>query len=222
MYRHIRLPATIAGTAGLLALGACAVIPPSGPTVMALPGAGKSFEQFQQEDFTCRGFAQQATGYQQPGQAGTNAAVGSAVLGTAIGAAAGAAIGAAAGNPAAGAAIGGATGLLGGTSIGASNAYAAEASLQQRYNVAYTQCMFAHGNTVQSPPPAYAGYSPPGYGFSGWGPPVYGGIWAPTIAFGFGGGWGCCGWGWHRGWGWGGWHGGWGGWGGGWHGGWHR
>ncbi|MGH7153455.1 MAG: glycine zipper family protein, partial [Acetobacteraceae bacterium] len=112
MYRGIRLPATITGIAGILALGACAAIPPAGPTVMALPGAGKSFQQFQQEDFTCRGFAQQATGFQQPGQAATNAAVGSAVLGTAIGAAAGAVIGAAAGNPAAGAAIGGTIGAL--------------------------------------------------------------------------------------------------------------
>lgn len=218
MRRGIRVTASLAGISGLLGVAACAVVPPSGPTVMALPGQGKSLQQFQQEDNGCRFYAQQETGFQQPGQAGTNAAVGSAVLGTAIGAAAGAALGAVAGNPGAGAAIGGATGLLGGSAIGANNAYATEASLQQRYNVAYTQCMYARGNTVESPPPAYAGYAAPGYGY-GYGYPAYPyyapGLFAPSIALGFGFG---SGWGWHRGWGgWGGgWHGG--GWGG--HGGW--
>ena len=81
MHRATRLSATFAGIAGVVALGACAVVPPPGPTVMALPGQGKSFPAFQQDDVTCRGYAEQQTGYQQPGQAGTNAAVGSAVLG---------------------------------------------------------------------------------------------------------------------------------------------
>ncbi len=206
MRRGVRVAGTVAAVSSVVALGACAVVPPSGPTVMALPGAGKTFDQFQREDYSCRGFAQQATGFQQPGQAGTNAAVGSAVLGTALGAAAGAAIGAAAGNAGAGAAIGGATGLVGGTAVGANNAYGAEASLQQRYNVSYTQCMYAHGNSVQSPPPAYAGvpaysgFGYPGWGYSGWG---YPGFWGPSVVVGVGGGWGwgrCCGW--NRGWGW--------------------
>lgn len=171
MHRAIQVTATFAGLAGVLATAGCAVVPPSGPTVMALPGQGKSFPVFQQDDYSCRGYAQQQTGYQQPGQAATNAAVGSAVLGTAIGAAAGAAIGAAAGNPGAGAAIGGATGLLGGSAIGANNAGAIQASLQQRYDVAYTQCMYARGDTVQAPPPAYASY--PAYGYPGYGYPGY-------------------------------------------------
>ena len=36
-----------------LVLGACATVP-VGPRLMALPGAGKSFEQFQTDDVVCR------------------------------------------------------------------------------------------------------------------------------------------------------------------------
>lgn len=163
---------------GIMALGGCTVVPPSGPTVMALPGKGKSFDVFQQEDNACRYYAAQQTGFQPPGQAGTNAAVGSAVLGTALGAAAGAAIGSVSGNMGAGAAIGGATGLVGGSMVGAGNAAASEADLQQRYNISYTQCMYAHGNTVVSRPPGYGyggygGYGYGGSGYYGYGAPAY-------------------------------------------------
>ena len=139
------------GTA--LTLGACAVAPPTGPTVMALPGKGKTFAAFHQEDAACRQYAEQQIGYMQPAQAATSAGVGSAVLGTALGAAAGAAIGSVSGNMGAGAAIGGATGLIGGSMVGASNAEASAGDLQQRYNIAYTQCMYSQGNTVVSRPP---------------------------------------------------------------------
>ncbi|HSU05747.1 MAG TPA: hypothetical protein VLI93_09255, partial [Acetobacteraceae bacterium] len=114
--------------------------------------------------------------------------------------------------PGAGAAIGGATGLLGGSAVGANNAAASEYSLQQRYDIAYTQCMYARGNSVQSPPTAYAAYPAPGYGYPGYAYPAYApGFYGPSISFGFGGGWGGWGGGWGRGWGHG-WHGG-----GGWH-----
>ena len=207
MRRNIGVIATVTSA---LVVGGCAVVPPSGPTVMALPGQGKTLAAFQQDDYTCRGYAQQQTGI-IPAQAAGNAAVGSAIVGTALGAAAGAAIGAAAGNPGAGAAIGAATGLVGGTAVGANNAAATQAGVQQRYDIAYTQCMYAHGNSVQSPPPAYAGYGYPAYGGYPYAYPAYGyGYYGPSFAIGFGGGGG---WG-----GWGGWHGGWGGWhGGGWH-----
>ena len=46
--------------AGLL-LSACATIP-TGPTVMVLPGGGKSFEQFQGDDAVCRQWAFQQSG----------------------------------------------------------------------------------------------------------------------------------------------------------------
>jgi Glycine-zipper domain len=207
---------------GVLALGACAVPPPAGPSVMALPGQGKSFAAFQEDDFVCRQYAAQQTGGVSPGVAATNSAVGSAAVGTALGAAAGAAIGAAGGAAGPGAAIGAGAGLLTGSLVGANNAAAAYGGTQQYYDVSYTQCMTAHGDTVQNPPAAYASYGYPAYPYPAYPYPYplypygyYGGFLGPSVAIGFGGGgWG--GWGW-RGGGWRG--GGWGWHGGGWHGG---
>lgn len=194
-----------------LALSACAVAPPPGPSVMALPGQGRSFAAFQQDDFACRQYASQQTGGASPGVAATNSAVGSAVVGTALGAAAGAAIGSVGGAAGAGAAIGGATGLLAGSAIGANNAAAAYGGVQQAYDVNYTQCMVARGNSVQAPPTGYAAYPYPypaypyGYAYPGfYGAPYF----APSVVVGFGGGWGWGGGGWRGGgWGWrgGGW-----------------
>ncbi|WP_374197265.1 glycine zipper family protein [Janthinobacterium sp. UMAB-60] len=48
------------GRAGLLApllLAACTVLP-EGPSALALPGTGKSLEQFRVDDGRCRGYAQ--------------------------------------------------------------------------------------------------------------------------------------------------------------------
>ena len=183
-----------AGALGaVLALGACAVAPPSGPTVMALPGKDKNFAAFQHEDAACRQFADQQIGYMQPAQAANAAGVGSAVLGTAIGAAAGAALGSIGGSAGAGAAIGGATGLVGGSMIGASNAQMSYGELQQRYNIAYTQCMYAQGNTVVSRPPGYdygyGGYPAPVYGYPGPYGPYYGRGYWPGYSVGIGRGW---------------------------------
>jgi len=166
-----------AALAAPIALGACVVAPPAGPSVTAMPGQGKSFEAFQQDDGQCRGWATQQTGGAQPGQAASDSAVGSAVVGTALGAAAGAAIGSAVGAVGAGAAIGGATGLLMGSAAGAGNAQASAGNIQYRYDQAYAQCMSAKGDSVQMPQPAYAG----GYG------PAYVG---PAVVVGGGWGWG--------------------------------
>jgi hypothetical protein len=145
---------------------------------MALPTQGKNLNVFQIEDAQCRNYASAAIGYLQPGQAGTQAVGGSATIGTALGAATGAAIGAAAGNAGAGAAIGGATGLLTGAAVGANNAGASDYDLQQRYDIAYTQCMYSNGNTVQAPPGGYAAYAwqyPYWYGYPwyGWAGPGF-------------------------------------------------
>ena len=179
---------------GALALGACAVAPPTGPSVMALPAQGKSFEQFQQDDATCQQFAAAQIGYGSPAQAATDSAVSSAIVGTALGAAAGAALGAAAGNPALGAAAGAGAGLLFGSAAGANAANVSSAALQERYDMRYLQCMSAKGESVPvasggagpgptayAAPgpyvypayPAYPAYYPyyPGYYY---GPPVYG------------------------------------------------
>jgi hypothetical protein len=188
-----------AGALGLaLALGACAVAPPTGPTVMALPGKGKSFATFRQEDASCRQYAEQQIGYMQPAQAANNAAVGSALIGTALGAAAGAAIGSVSGNMGAGAAIGGGAGLLGGSMVGANNADASAGDLQRRYNIAYTQCMYSNGDTVVARPAGYdyggggyGGYPAPAYPYPS---PAYGpyygpGYPPPGLSVGVGGGW---------------------------------
>ena len=148
-----------------LALGACATVP-TGPSVMVLPGSTKTFEQFQVDDAACRQWAGQQTGT-TAGKASTGSTATGAVVGTAVGAAAGAAIGAAAGNPGAGAAIGAGTGLLGGTAIGAGQAQGAYHSVQQRYNMAFMQCMYAKGNQI----PVARGSIAPGYSSSAPPPP---------------------------------------------------
>jgi hypothetical protein len=73
MFRAKALPLLL----GILALKACAVAPPSGPAVVALPPEGKDLARFQQEDTGCRGYAQQQIGYGSPQQAASQNAVGS-------------------------------------------------------------------------------------------------------------------------------------------------
>jgi len=134
--------------AGAIVLIGCAVAPPSGPSVLVLPEKGKSFAQFQQEDATCRQYALQRIGYGSPAQAANDSAVASAAVGTALGTAAGALIGAAAGNAGVGAAIGAGSGLLLGSAWGIDAAQASGATLQNRYDMSYVQCMYANGNRV--------------------------------------------------------------------------
>ena len=188
------------GLASTVALSACAVAPPPGPSVMAMPGQGKTFAEFQQDDGYCHQAAAQSTGGASPAVAANNAAVGSALLGTALGAGIGAALGSVGGAVGAGAAIGGATGLLAGSAIGAGNAQASGAAVQQRYDMVYAQCMASKGNSVQPAPGAYAGGYAPGYAPApayayGYGYPSpyyypYGPAWyGPSVAIGFGGGW---------------------------------
>ena len=180
-------PMRTIGVASVLALSACAVAPPSGPRVMALPGAGKDFATFQQEDATCRQFASAQSGGTASAQAATNNAVGTAVAGTAIGAGLGAALGSLSGQMGAGAAVGGAAGALIGGSAGANGAQYSAADLQQRYDASYTQCMYAHGDSVQSPPGGYRAAGPGPYPYY-YGPGYYG----PAVVVGTG-------WGWHNG-----------------------
>src|SRR2546427_7594700 len=99
-----------------LSLGACATVP-LGPSVMVLPGTGKSFDQFQADDAVCRQWASVQTGT-TPQQAAGSSTAKSGVLGTLLGAGLGAAIGAATGHPGVGAAVGAGGGLLAGTSGG--------------------------------------------------------------------------------------------------------
>ena len=82
-----------------LALGACAVAPPTGPAVLALPPEGKDLARLQQEDGSCRQHAAAQTG----------------------------------------------------------DANASRAGLQQRYDLAYAQCMAASGNRLQQALPGRPG-----------------------------------------------------------------
>lgn len=155
----------------LLVIAGCATVP-SGPSVMSLPGPGKSFDQFQIDDAACRQWAAQRIGVSPQETISQNTATG-AVLGTAIGAGLGAAIGAASGHAGTGAAIGAGSGLLLGTASGASTGQYYGREAQRRYDIAYTQCMYAKGNDVPGmvrrtrparrmppPPPPPPGYSP--------------------------------------------------------------
>ena len=145
----------VIGATSLLALSACAVPAPSGPHVMALPGPGKDFATFQQEDATCRGYAYDMNGGASGAQAATNNAVGTTAAGTLVGAGLGAALGSVSGHAGPGAAVGAVAGTLVGGSAAANGAQYSAGSLQQRYDVSYTQCMYSHGDTVQNPPGGY-------------------------------------------------------------------
>ena len=133
----------IASGLGVLLLAACATPPPSGPGILVLPGTGKSFDQFRSDEQECRGYAHGQVGGKTTQQAANDQAVKSAVVGTAVGAAAGGLLG---GHQ--GAAVGAGVGLAGGSLVGADRSYAAAGSLQQRYDHAFTQCMYAKGHRV--------------------------------------------------------------------------
>jgi outer membrane lipoprotein SlyB len=147
-----------------LLLGGCVQQPP-GPTVAVMPAPYKPFEVFQQDQAICMAYGKQMTNGQA--QAANTQAVGTAVVGTALGAGLGAAVGGGTG-----AAIGAASGALGGTAIAAGPANSAQGSLQQRYDLAYSQCMYAKGNQVPGfaapgappPPPPPPNYAAPSYG----------------------------------------------------------
>ena len=132
----------VLSVAALLALGACVTVP-SGPSIMSLPGTGKSFDQFRADDFECRQYASSQAGGPAPNQAATDNAVSTAAAATAIGAAAGALM-----DGSSGAGVGAGIGLLMGSAIGSSTANASAYAAQQRYDIGYTQCMYAKGHKV--------------------------------------------------------------------------
>ena len=149
--------------AAVLATG-CAAVPPSGPSILVLPGTGKNFDQFRFDEQECRGYAQSQIGPKTTEQAASDQAVKSAVVGTAIGTVAGAALGGSQG-----AAVGAGVGLAGGSIVGTETSYAAAGSLQRRYDNAFTQCMYVRGHRVpvsgrysdESPTTAAARTPPP-------------------------------------------------------------
>jgi hypothetical protein len=131
----------------LLVLGGCVTVP-VGPAVRVMPGTGKGFDQFQADDVNCRQYAYASIGGPDAARAGQDNAAANAAVATAIGAAAGAAIGAVTGQAGHGAAIGAGTGLLWGSAGGANAAGYSSYQLQNMYDTAYMQCMYARGNQV--------------------------------------------------------------------------
>ncbi len=126
------------------------VVAPTGPTIGVMPAPNKPFPVFQQDQSVCEQYAsdQVAGGAAQA----NNQEVETAVIGTALGAGLGAAVGGGRG-----AAVGAGTGAVVGTAVGAQPEGYAQWNLQQRYNYAYAQCMYAKGNQV----PGYPVTAPP-------------------------------------------------------------
>jgi len=145
---------------GSLVVSGCVTVP-DGPSRMALPGSTKTFDQFRVDDASCRQYGLEQSGASAK-QAGNDSMVKSAAVGTAVGAVLGAAIG---GHGAT--AVGAGTGLLVGTAAGADAAQASSYTVQQRYDNAYLQCMYAKGNKVPMAAseanqlPVVQSYSPP-------------------------------------------------------------
>ena len=131
----------------VLTLAAGSASAQMGPTVPVGPAPNKPFDEFQQDNYLCRSYAdQQVAGLEQRE---TNQVVGGAVVGTVLGAGLGAAIGGGRG-----AAIGAGTGAVVGTVGGSAQAQQTQAYAQRRYDTAFGQCMYARGDQV-------AGYPPP-------------------------------------------------------------
>lgn len=145
----------------LLALGACVSLP-SGPSVLVLPGTGKSFDQFRFDETDCRQYSSALLGGKDANAAAAEAGLKSAAVGTALGAVAGAAIGGRSG-----AAVGAGGGALVGGAAGTGAASTSQYGLQRRYDNAYIQCMYAKGHRVPvagsftSAPPANTPPPPP-------------------------------------------------------------
>jgi uncharacterized protein YcfJ len=130
-----------------------------------MPTPSKPLNVFQQDSADCQ---QYTNGLIEPIRTdANNRAIASAVIGTALGAALGAAVGGGRG-----AGIGAAAGAIGGTQVGAINASFAGMTIQQQYDIAYSQCMYSRGNQVSGfQANAYALPPPPPFGTAAAAPP---------------------------------------------------
>ena len=140
--RSRRKSSTLAVLA-LCTLSSCAQ--PIGPTVQVLPPAGKSFAAFEADERECSLHVDAQVKPMVDRSA--TAQLGTAAIGTILGAGLGAALGG--GN---GAAVGAAAGALGGTGVGADQADAGQARIQNYYDNSYAACMTARGDVVTAPP----------------------------------------------------------------------
>lgn len=124
-------------------LCACTTTPPNEPSILVLPGTGKSFEQFRADNDVCKQFAREQVGGQTPNSVALDSGTRSAAVGAALGAAAGAAI-----NGGRGATVGAGSGLALGGLAGTEAAETSVSRLQQRFDFGYEQCMYAKGHRV--------------------------------------------------------------------------
>jgi uncharacterized protein YcfJ len=131
---------TFIALAGVMVVSACAQTP-MGSTVPVMPGPNTSLATFQNDQATCRQFAQQAVADQVQGA--NLRGLGTAALTTALGAGLGGAIGGGRG-----AGIGAASGALGGAGLGAAGSSNTQRSIQAQFDNAFAACMFSLGNTV--------------------------------------------------------------------------
>ncbi|MES2951440.1 MAG: glycine zipper family protein [Pseudomonadota bacterium] len=136
---HTSRLSTAVASLCLVGLVAGCVTAPQGPRVAVMPTPGKPLELFSQEDQYCRNYAQQTLGPDTRAER----AVGAAVVGTIIGAAIGSATSTRRYNNTG---AGAATGLMMGSAIGAGTSAEEGHSAQQRYDIAYEQCMVSKNN----------------------------------------------------------------------------
>jgi hypothetical protein len=126
-----------------LLAGGCSTTPPHSPSVLVLPGTGKSFEQFRADNEICKQFAREQVGGQTTDMAATDSGVRSAAVGTILGAAVGAAA-----DGGHGAGVGAGVGLALGGLEGSRAAEVSGGRLQQRFDYGFIQCMYAKGHRV--------------------------------------------------------------------------
>lgn len=145
----------------LLLAGACTTMP-NGPSILVLPGTGKSLDQFRADDVECRQFALAQLGGATPAQAANESGARSSAVDTAGGAVKGVAT-----DGGTGAAVGAGAGPPVGAAAGAGTAESSGSAVQRQYDFGYLQCMYAKGHRIPVPgdfmyfPPAPGTYTPP-------------------------------------------------------------
>ncbi len=138
-----QLKAVALGISAVVLLEGCAAMP-MGPTVQVMPAPNKPFEVFVADQTICKSYAEHQVSGQA--EAANERAIGGTLIGSALGAGLGAALGGGRG-----AGVGAAAGGLMGTAVGGSNSQHAQGSIQEQYDNAYAQCMYAKGNQVAQP-----------------------------------------------------------------------
>ena len=148
------MTAGVSGVAALLLLLSGCAQTPLGPTVQVMPGPGKSFEAFTYDQAGCKQYATDTVAGQA--QNANTRAVGAAAIGTVLGAGLGAAIGGGRG-----AAIGAGSGAIAGTGLGMGSSAGDQYGIQQQYDNAFAQCMYAKGDMVPGYGPMMVNAPPP-------------------------------------------------------------